>query len=942
MNNFVSNSWRCGVAVLLLMLSSISPLLADGTETLGAPSIAIAGGSGIAAAGVGLLTQPGIININVPAGATVQQVLLYWEGQNFSATGDEDIVVNGNAVTGTLIGGPTNFFLTGGTTPTYSTTYRADITSLNVITDGANAVSVEGLIYDRAANGAGILVIYDDGNDVDLQLSDGNDCLYRFFASPLDASVAQTFTFAPSTSARIAPLNMFFSSVQGTASTGGILRPSRISVTVGGITTNYDDVLNSNEGEEWDTYSLNVNIPAGETEVTVQAISGPGGDEDENTPEERPASFTWVASALSVPISCEGLIGDFVWKDLDCDGIQDAGEPGIAGVTVKLLDGNDNVLATTTTNANGYYEFAGLCAECYTIVVDVTTLPAGYTPTTCTNAPNVANNSNCSPAPVCLETNTSEDRTIDFGYCEPPPCVSGIFSFTGNTSTSGTYGNIRTFTVNGISVKVSAFSRFKNAATWETGYLGLYSSGLGVTDRYEGSGGNGSHRVDNIDKNNYVLFEFSTPVVLTRAFLDAIVTDSDISIWFGTLADPFNNHTTLSDAVLSGMLTEQNETGSSSARWASFNGGQIFANVLVIAADIADTTPEDQFKIRKLEFGCVPPPQCSGKIGDRVWKDTDCDGYQDTGEPGIAGVTVKLYGPDNQIKTTVTDANGYYEFAGLCAGCYSVKVETSTLPPGYTATTCSNVASNGSNSNCSPSSVVLSTDTKVDLTIDFGYCEQSGGDGCTPGYWKQCQHYDSWPYPYKPWTKFKDVFDNAFGSKTLLQVLQLNGGGLNALGRHTVAALLNAKSDGIDYNLTTQQVITMFNNVYPGNSSNYETLKNIFEDFNEQGCPLNRSGIAGQEEIPTTAQLMQNYPNPFNPETAIYFVVPEASQVTLKIYNTLGQEVRTLMDGMIEAGMHEVTWDGRDANGMQVGSGIYFYQMRSGDVVEMKKMSLLR
>jgi hypothetical protein len=113
----------------------------------------------------------------------------------------------------------------------------------------------------------------------------------------------------------------------------------------------------------------------------------------------------------------------------------------------------------------------------------------------------------------------------------------------------------------------------------------------------------------------------------------------------------------------------------------------------------------------------------------------------------------------------------------------------------------------------------------------------SGGEGCTPGYWKQSHHFDSWPSQYSPYQAFSSVFANAFPGKTLLQVLGLGGGGLNALGRHTVAALLNSASSGVDYDLATAAVINAFNAAYA--SGSYEAQKNIFAGYNEQGCPLN-------------------------------------------------------------------------------------------------------
>ena len=112
------------------------------------------------------------------------------------------------------------------------------------------------------------------------------------------------------------------------------------------------------------------------------------------------------------------------------------------------------------------------------------------------------------------------------------------------------------------------------------------------------------------------------------------------------------------------------------------------------------------------------------------------------------------------------------------------------------------------------------------------------GEGCTPGYWKQSQHFDSW-VTYAPNTLFSAVFENAFPGKTLLQVLQTGSGSLNALGRHVVAALLNTTSGTVNYGQTAQDIIDQFNAVYPGTADEYEALKNSLADDNERGCPLN-------------------------------------------------------------------------------------------------------
>ncbi len=99
---------------------------------------------------------------------------------------------------------------------------------------------------------------------------------------------------------------------------------------------------------------------------------------------------------------------------------------------------------------------------------------------------------------------------------------------------------------------------------------------------------------------------------------------------------------------------------------------------------------------------------------------------------------------------------------------------------------------------------------------------------------------------------------------------------------------------------------------------------------------------AGAGPVPTSYALMQNYPNPFNPSTTIQFRLPEASEVNLTIYNVLGQEVRSLIAGVKEAGTHTVEWDGRDNNGSAVQSGMYFYRIQTPSFTEAKKMTLLK
>jgi len=101
-------------------------------------------------------------------------------------------------------------------------------------------------------------------------------------------------------------------------------------------------------------------------------------------------------------------------------------------------------------------------------------------------------------------------------------------------------------------------------------------------------------------------------------------------------------------------------------------------------------------------------------------------------------------------------------------------------------------------------------------------------------------------------------------------------------------------------------------------------------------------GVTENFQLPTTYFLGQNYPNPFNPETAIRFQLPQATHVVLKIYNLLGEEIRTLMDADCEAGRHSLHWDGKDNQGQAIASGVYLYRLQAGSFMKTKKMNLLR
>jgi hypothetical protein len=101
--------------------------------------------------------------------------------------------------------------------------------------------------------------------------------------------------------------------------------------------------------------------------------------------------------------------------------------------------------------------------------------------------------------------------------------------------------------------------------------------------------------------------------------------------------------------------------------------------------------------------------------------------------------------------------------------------------------------------------------------------------------------------------------------------------------------------------------------------------------------------LSDYEMIPTSFSLDQNYPNPFNPTTTIRYGLPNDVNVSLKVYNLLGQEVTTLMNNVVKkAGYHTVVWDGLNRHGDMVASGMYIYHIQAGTFTSVKKMILVR
>jgi hypothetical protein len=239
-------------------------------------------------------------------------------------------------------------------------------------------------------------------------------------------------------------------------------------------------------------------------------------------------------------------------------------------------------------------------------------------------------------------------------------------------------------------------------------------------------------------------------------------------------------------------------------------------------------------------------------IGDFVWKDLNGNGIQDAGEPGVSGVKVDLLDSGGTVVgTTTTNGNGLYLFSGLTPGQYCVRF---TAPVGCAFTTKDVGANDAVDSDADPATGKTALTTlspgENDLSWDAGLVqtERLGAQGCTPGYWKNDADKKgavSWPPTgYSPNQTLESVFDvpDALGKDnvTLLEALSTGGGGVDALLRHAVAALLNAAHPNVDYAKTSADVISAVNAALAsGNATTIENLKNDLDKFNNGGCPLN-------------------------------------------------------------------------------------------------------
>ncbi len=476
-------------------------------------------------------------------------------------------------------------------------------------------------------------------------------------------------------------------------------------------------------------------------------------------------------TTLDAGIYSTASIGDKVWFDCNGNGLQDSGEAGVANVTVSLLDAGGKVVATQATDASGNYLFTGLVPGSYALQFGAF---AGYSLTRKdAGADGIDSDADPTTGRTAYTTLVSGqvDRSWDAGLTAVCREVNFDFSYAGTASTDGTDGNSRTYAdaLTGVSVTARAFSQDKGTDSWQKAYLGAYGGGLGVTDSSEGTGGNNSHEIDNVGRNNYVVLQFSQQVTFDKAYLAAVVNDSDAQVWIGNSATSI---TTMSNAVLASLgYTEVNTTTLTTARWADFNIGGVTGNVVIVAADTTDTTPEDYFKLQQVSV-CAPdcaPPVAKASIGDLVWEDKNYNGVQDAGEAGIANVAVKLLNAAGTVlATTTTDATGHYLFGNLNPADYKVQV---VAPSGWFVTRRDQGANDALDSDVDATGTTAITHLdpgEKDLSWDAGlYRKASVGDKV----WEDKNH-----------NGLQDVGEPGVGN---VRVTLLDGSGATVLGSTT-------------------------------------------------------------------------------------------------------------------------------------------------------------
>ncbi len=453
------------------------------------------------------------------------------------------------------------------------------------------------------------------------------------------------------------------------------------------------------------------NLAAGAYTVSVDSATLPAGysptaDADGiATPNRAAVTVTAGGSFPNLDFgyrsSAQISLGDRVWNDADGDGLQDSGEAGLNGVSVQLLNSGGTVIATQTTSGSGNYSFTNLAPGTYSIRIVTSTLPAGATPTFDLDGTATPN--------IVTGTTSASRADVDFGYRLPATCTAGYFKDHFNTA---------------------SFSNNDGTLSW---------AGSWVESDTAGSGVNNGNVTVGTPVSGYMIFRDSPdtgtqPSAARQANLSGF-TSATLTVNFhirGVEAD---------DAAVIEISKNGGTSYTVLETLTGYTGTYISARTFDISSYIASNTrirfriatnyggSDDFFKIDwlKIDAACTSAPQ-TGSVGDRVWKDLDGDGVQDSGEPGLSGVTVQLLNSGGTvIATQTTNSSGNYLFSGLAAGTYKVQVVSSTLPSGSTKT----YDLDGTGTANIATFTLTAGQNRTD--VDFGYRPATA---CSAGYFK--------------------------------------------------------------------------------------------------------------------------------------------------------------------------------------------------------------
>ncbi|WP_162910621.1 T9SS type A sorting domain-containing protein [Hymenobacter oligotrophus] len=256
----------------------------------------------------------------------------------------------------------------------------------------------------------------------------------------------------------------------------------------------------------------------------------------------------------------------------------------------------------------------------------------------------------------------------------------------------------------------------------------------------------------------------------------------------------------------------------------------------------------------------------------------------------------------------------------------------------------------------------------ISPVVSFTITVKTCNEGCTLGYWKN--HTNRWCLAYSPNTKYGSVFgDKQAGSDvvvngkvvddgipkdienlTLLQALNLGGGGVYNLARQSVAALLNACSDEVTYALTTSSVISNVNTAFKSGGAAPGKMATTLDNLNNAGCPLGgtpatTSAALGAQAAPSSAALRGGgelepsvFPNPTGEDATITFAAAKSGRAVVEVYNVLGAKVATLFDAQVQAGeVKEVMF-----RGASLPTGTYIYRISTNGQSKTNRISLVK